>query len=172
MEKTPTFTLPSEFLIWVAARVLVDCSLDLILTEYYKERLESQLKNRETGTHAHITSVKWTDNPRLNLPTDWKTCNKPSDPRLNSYALPTPPLSPLSLPSPSTQSITTVSYCCKEICSSLQSTELSKGQTKILSMNELYCIMDNISDRLNYIERKSVFLSVFRENSITPSFDN
>ena len=32
--------------------------------------------------------------------------------------------------------------------------------------------MNNISNRQNYIEKKSVFLSVFQENSITPSFDN
>ena len=39
-------------------------------------------------------------------------------------------------------------------------------------MNKLYCIIDNISDRLNYIERKSVLLSIFKENSIILSFDN
>ena len=49
---------------------------------------------------------------------------------------------------------------------------LSKSQTKILSINELYYIINNISDRLNYIEKKFVFLSIFQENSITLSFDN
>ena len=95
MEKTPTFALPNEFLIWVAAKFLVNCDLNLLLTEYYKEVLESRLKNRETWTHAHKNSAKSTDNSRLNLPTD---CDKPSDLRPISYTLLTPPSSPIPAP--------------------------------------------------------------------------
>ena len=87
--------MPNEFLIWVAAKFLVNCDLNLLLTEYYKEVLESRLKNRETRTHANINSAKSTDNSRLNLTTD---CDKPSDLRPISYTLLTPPSSPIPAP--------------------------------------------------------------------------
>ena len=79
MGKTPQFALLNEFLVWVAAKFLANCDLNLLLIEYYKERLESQLKNREKITHAHLTSAKLTYISRLNLPTDLETCDKPSD---------------------------------------------------------------------------------------------
>lgn len=37
-----------ESLVWVAKKVLAQWDLDFVLTEYFKERLESRLKNRET----------------------------------------------------------------------------------------------------------------------------
>ena len=43
---------------------------------------------------------------------------------------------------------------------------------QISPMSELYCMIDNKSDRLNYIEMKCVLLSVFPENSITSLSDN
>lgn len=56
MEKTPTFILYNKFLIWVVAKVLPNCNLNFVLTEYYKERLESRLKNRETCMNTHIST--------------------------------------------------------------------------------------------------------------------
>ena len=47
----PNFALPNQFLVWIAKKVLAYCDLDLVLTDYYKERLESQLKNKETYTN-------------------------------------------------------------------------------------------------------------------------
>lgn len=41
MEATPTFTLSNQFLVWIAKKVLAHYDLDLVLTEYYKERLEA-----------------------------------------------------------------------------------------------------------------------------------
>ena len=98
MEKTPTFALPNEFLIWVAAKFLANCDLNLLLTEYYIEALGSQLKNGETQTHAHLKSARSTYISRPNLPSDSKTCNKPSDLRPDSYTLLTPPSSPIPAP--------------------------------------------------------------------------
>ena len=50
----PTFELPNQFLVWVVQKVIVQSDFDLLLTEYYKERLKSRLKNRETHTINHI----------------------------------------------------------------------------------------------------------------------
>ncbi len=65
IEATPTFALPNKFLVWVAGKILLHCDLDLVLTEYYKERLDSRLKNKETNMNE--------DNPiestLLSLPT-------------------------------------------------------------------------------------------------------
>lgn len=47
MKVIPTFALPIQFLIWIAKKVLAQSNLDLLLTKYYKKRLESQLKNRK-----------------------------------------------------------------------------------------------------------------------------
>ena len=104
MEWTATFALPNEFLIWVAAKVLPNCNLDFVLTEYYKERLESRLKNRETRMKAHIStehteSTDLTESAYLQIPTDWIADTKLSPTR--PFHLPlTPLLSPLSLPPP------------------------------------------------------------------------
>ena len=56
-EATPTFALTNQFLIWVAKKVFAQSDLDFVLTEYYKERLEFQLKNRET----HMNENKSTE---------------------------------------------------------------------------------------------------------------
>lgn len=62
MEKIPTFVLSNKFLIWVAAKFLANYNLNLLLAEYYKEVLESQLKNEEIQTYAYIISAKPIDN--------------------------------------------------------------------------------------------------------------
>lgn len=98
MERTPTFALPNEFLIWVAAKFLANYDLNLLLTEYYKEKLESQLKNGNIQTYPYITSAKLTNISRLNLSTDPKTYNKPSDLRPFFCTLLTPPFSPIPTP--------------------------------------------------------------------------
>ena len=95
MEATPTFALPNQFLVWVAKKVLAKCDLDLVLTEYYKERLESRLKNRERHTKKPVPN-KLTEPTGLQLPTDWTPCTKPS-PLKPSFFPPSPPPSPLSL---------------------------------------------------------------------------
>lgn len=48
MEATPTLALSNQSLVWGAKNVLAQSDLDFVLTEYFKERLESRLKNRET----------------------------------------------------------------------------------------------------------------------------
>lgn len=48
MEKITTFVLLYEFFIWVAPQFLANYNLNLLLTEYYKKRLKSELKNKET----------------------------------------------------------------------------------------------------------------------------
>lgn len=63
MKVTPTFALSSPFLIWVAKKNLVHCDLDLVMFEYYKERLKSELKNRET----HMIEDKLTEPTVLNI---------------------------------------------------------------------------------------------------------
>lgn len=40
--------LHNQFLIWMAGKILAYCDLDLVKTEYYKEKLDFQRKNRET----------------------------------------------------------------------------------------------------------------------------
>lgn len=49
---------------------------------------------------------------------------------------------------------------------------LLKNQIEISSISDLDCIIDDISIKLNYIEMKSIFLSVFLENFITSLLDN
>lgn len=95
MEKIPTFALLNKFFIWVAANFLVNCDLNLLLTEYYKEVLESRLKNEETQTYTHIIFAKPADNFRLNLSTD---CNKLFDLRSISYTFFIPPFSLIPAP--------------------------------------------------------------------------
>ena len=90
IEPAPTFELPNQFLVWVAQKVIAQSDLDLLLAEYYKERLESRLKNRETHTTDHIS----TELTGLRLPTDWISHKKTAP--ANSFPL-TPPSSPLSL---------------------------------------------------------------------------
>lgn len=54
METIQTFVLPSQFLVWVAKKIFAHRELDLVLTEYYNKRLESQPENRETHTKASV----------------------------------------------------------------------------------------------------------------------
>ena len=112
MEATPTFALPNQFLVWVAKKVLAQSDLDLVLTEYYKERLESRLKNRETHTNGLILTES-TDTTGLRIPTDWNSCTKLSSTRPFPFA-PSLPLFPLFLssnvaPLPATAPITSSS---------------------------------------------------------------
>lgn len=95
MKKIPTFALPNEVFIWVPIKILVNCDLNLLLIEYYKEVLKSWLKKEKTRIHAHIIFAKLTDNSRLNLPTD---CNKLFDLRSIFYTLFTPLFSSILVP--------------------------------------------------------------------------
>ncbi len=95
IKPAPTFELPKQFLVWLAQKFLARSDLDLLLTEYYKERLESQLKNRKTHMTNHILTEP-TESTGLRLPTDWTSNIKPSPAKLFP---PTPPPSSLSLPS-------------------------------------------------------------------------
>ena len=121
IEPAPTFELPNQFLVWVTKKVLAQSDLDLLLTEYYKERLESQLKNRETymnednSTESTILSLP----THLPVPIDWISSSKPSSTR-PPFPLPTLPLSPLSLPSLSTKSIPSASCHNNITCPPLQ----------------------------------------------------
>ena len=73
IKPTPTFELPNQFLVWVAQKVLTRSDLDLLLTEYYKKRLESQLKNKEiymnedNSTESIVLSLP----THLPVPIDW-----------------------------------------------------------------------------------------------------
>ena len=91
--------IDNQFLVWVAKKVFAQSDLDLVLTEYYKERLKSQLKNRKTHTNEQNS----TESIVLLLPThlfiffDWISTLKLSSLR-PPFPLLTPPPSPLSLP--------------------------------------------------------------------------
>lgn len=135
MEKILTFASPNEFSILVAAKFLVNCNLHLLLTEYYKEILESRLKNREARRNGHIISIKLTNNSRLNLPTD---CDKPSDLRPISHTLLTPLFSPISA-SLSFPNSSSISYTClispfsliSQLSSDMKTSDYAKDSTNI-----------------------------------------
>ena len=91
----PNFVLSNQFLVWVTKKVLTHCNLNLVLTDYYKKRLESQLKNKEIDIKTPILT-KLNKSTELRLPTDWTLYTKPS-PLRPSYFPPLPPFSPLSL---------------------------------------------------------------------------
>lgn len=56
MEATLIFTLSNQFLVQVVKKLPAQSDLDLILTEYYKDKLESQLKNKKTHMKKeHLT---------------------------------------------------------------------------------------------------------------------
>ena len=95
MEAAPHFALPNQLLVWVAEKVFAHFDLDLVLTEYYKERLGSQLKNRETHTKAPVLT-ELNELTGLQLPTDWTPRTKSSPLRPSNFP-PSPPPSPLSL---------------------------------------------------------------------------
>ena len=113
MEATPTFALPNQFLVWVAKKVLVQSDLDLVLTDYYEERLESRLENRETHTTEYISTEP--TEPKIPIDFAYKALNYEAT-SAPSY---TSSFSSI-LPSPSTQSITPVPCCHKNNYSSLQ----------------------------------------------------
>ena len=98
IEPAPTFELPNQFLVWVAQKVIAQSDLDLLLTEYYKESLESRLKNRETHTIDHIPtdylSTESTESTELRRSTDCFPNIKPLPEKSFPF---TPPPSPLSL---------------------------------------------------------------------------
>ncbi len=110
IEPAPTFEFSNQFLVWVSQKVLERSDLDLLLTEYYKKRLESQLKNKQT----HMNEDNSTESTVLLLPThllvpiDWISSSKPSSTR-PLRPLPANPLSPLFFSSLSTKSITSTS---------------------------------------------------------------
>ena len=96
MEAIPTFTLPNQFLLWVVKKVFVQSDLDLILNEYYKKRVQSQLKNRKTHTNGLILTES-TYLTRLQIPTDLTPYIKPSSTKRSLFLL-SPPFFPLFLP--------------------------------------------------------------------------
>ncbi len=99
IEPAPTFELLNQFLVWVAQKCIARSDLDFLLTEYYKEKLEYKLKNRETHTIDHIpTEYISTESTELRLPTDCPFYIKPLPTK--SFPL-TPPPSPVSLSLPS-----------------------------------------------------------------------
>ena len=115
MEATSTFTLPNQFSVWVGKKIFAQSDLDLVLTEYYKKRLESRLKNRGTHTNEKnsIESIVLSLPTHLPIPSNWVLTSKPSSLR-PPFPLLTPPPSLLSLPSQLTQSIPSTS-CHKNI---------------------------------------------------------
>lgn len=96
MEVIPTFTLPNQFLLWVVKKVFVQSNLDLILTEYYKKRVQSQLKNRKTHKNGLILTES-TNLTGLQIPTDLTPYIKPSSTKQSLFLL-SPPFFPLFLP--------------------------------------------------------------------------
>ena len=128
-EATPNFALNNQFLVWVAKKVLGQSDLDLLLTKYYKARLESRLKNRTTHINEDNSTKQTLSTTPTYLPVlvDWISSVKPLSTR-PPFPLPTPPRSSLSLtspptkfpPSPFTQSTSSVPCCFKDIYSSLR----------------------------------------------------
>ncbi len=79
IEATPTFTLPNQIQVCVAKKVLAKGDLDLILTEYYEERLECRLKNRKTHMNEdNSTQPTVLSTPNLPIPSNWILTTKPS----------------------------------------------------------------------------------------------
>ena len=71
VEATRIFTLPNLFLVWKAKKNLVKCDLVLVLTEYYKKRIESRLKNRKTYMNENNSTVPIVlSKPNLLIPSD------------------------------------------------------------------------------------------------------
>ena len=101
----------------MAKKVLAQSDLDLVLTEYYKDRLESQLKNRETSINDdNLTkSTASIIETHLPVPIDWVPLAKPSSTR-PFFPLFIPPSSLLSLSSLSTQAIPSISYYHNHTC--------------------------------------------------------
>lgn len=63
IEATPTFMLLCQFLVWIAKKLFAQYDINLVLTEYYKQRLGSQVKNRE----IHTNEEKSTEPTVLNI---------------------------------------------------------------------------------------------------------
>ena len=99
IEIAPIFALSNQVLVWIAAKVLAHYDLDLILTKYYKERLDSQLKNKKTYINeSNLTESTVLNIPNLSICLTWISTSKPSSTRPFFLFL-ISPLSPLSLPS-------------------------------------------------------------------------
>ena len=110
METVPIFVLANQLLVWVVGKVLVYYNLDLVLTEYYKKRLDFQMKNKKTYTNEDkLTESIVLNILNLSVPFAWISTLKPSSTR---------PLFPfftlllylLSLLSQLTSSILSISY--------------------------------------------------------------
>lgn len=97
----------------MAKKVLAQLDLNLVLTEYYKEKLESQLKNRKIYTNGFIW-IESTDLTKLQILTDWTPYTKLLSTR--SSLLPPSPrffllfLSPNITLLPSTSTIISLSF--------------------------------------------------------------
>lgn len=54
METMPNFALPNQFLVRLAKKVPTHYDFDLVLTNYYKKRMEFQLRNKETDMKTPV----------------------------------------------------------------------------------------------------------------------
>lgn len=81
-----TFVLLNYFLIWVAKKLLTLLDLDLLFIKHYKERFESELKNKDIDTKGYRLT-KLTELTRLRLLTNWNLFTKPPPIRLPSFFL-------------------------------------------------------------------------------------
>lgn len=63
MEATPIFAILNRLLVWKIAKNFAHCDLDLVLTKYYKERLNFLLKKGD----AHMNEDKSTKPTVLNI---------------------------------------------------------------------------------------------------------
>ncbi len=94
MEKMAIFALLDQFLDWIDMQVLIGFDFDLVLTKYYKETLESPLKNKKIHKPANNSSTDFTQREIL---TDWKFIENISARRTTQYTYSTPSFSYISL---------------------------------------------------------------------------
>lgn len=81
----------------MANKIFALLNLDLLLTEYYKERLKFQLKNRKTDIKKH-TLIELIEPLKLQLLTNWTFYKKSSSMKPSYPSFFIPPSLALSLP--------------------------------------------------------------------------
>ena len=168
MEATSIFALHNQFLVWVAGKILLHCDLDLVLTEYYKERLDSRLKNKEThmnknnSTESNVFSLP----THLPVPIDWISSLKPSSTRL-PFSFLTPSLSPLSRSSLSNKSIPSASCHNNITCHLLQPyvTQLNLSTSDLPSFSFIFISFQGV-----YLEVKAADTPNSENISTGPQF--
>lgn len=85
----------NQFLVWIAQKILALSNFDLLIIEYYKKRLETQLKKKWIYTNNYIL-IELTKLTGLQLPTNWTSSKNHSPANLFSLIPLTSPLSLLS----------------------------------------------------------------------------